>query len=55
MKKLLLMLFMCAPVAALAQKFGHVNAQDIIQVMPEYTKAKTEIAVSYTHLRAHET
>ncbi|MBQ7870360.1 MAG: OmpH family outer membrane protein [Prevotella sp.] len=43
MKKLLLMLFMCAPVAALAQKFGHVNAQDIIQVMPEYTKAKTEI------------
>lgn len=34
---------MLAPVAAFAQKFGHVNAQDIIQVMPEYTKAKTEI------------
>ena len=29
--------------AAFAQKFGHVNAQDIIQVMPEYTKARTEI------------
>lgn len=43
MKKLLLMLFMCAPMAAFAQKFGHVNAQDIIQVMPEYTKARTEI------------
>ncbi len=43
MKKLLLMLLMCAPVAAFAQKFGHVNAQEIIQVMPEYTKAKTEI------------
>lgn len=43
MKKLLLMLLMCAPVAAFAQKFGHVNSQDIIQVMPEYTKARTEI------------
>ena len=29
--------------AASAQKFGHVNAQEIIQVMPEYTKARTEI------------
>lgn len=37
------MLLMCAPVAAFAQKFGHVNAQEIIQVMPDYTKAKTEI------------
>lgn len=43
MKKLLLMLLMCAPMAASAQKFGHVNAQEIIQVMPEYTKARTEI------------
>ena len=43
MKKLILMLLMCAPIAAMAQKFGHVNAQDIIQVMPDYTKAKTEI------------
>ena len=24
-------------------KFGHVNSQEIIQVMPEYTKAKSEI------------
>lgn len=43
MKKLLLMFLMCAPIAAFAQKFGHVNAQEIIQVMPDYTKAKTEI------------
>lgn len=43
MKKLFLMLLMLAPLAAFAQKFGHVNAQEIIQVMPEYTKAKTEI------------
>ena len=40
MKKLLLMFLMCAPIAAFAQKFGHVNAQEIIQVMPDYTKAK---------------
>lgn len=43
MKKYLLMLLMFAPLSMFAQKFGHVNAQDIIQVMPEYTKAKTEI------------
>ena len=43
MNKLLLMFLMCAPIAAFAQKFGHVNAQEIIQVMPDYTKAKNEI------------
>ena len=43
MKKLILMLLLCAPIAAMAQKFGHVNAQDIIQVMPDYTKAKADI------------
>lgn len=43
MKKLFIALMMLAPMAASAQKFGHVNTQDIVQVMPEYTKAKTEI------------
>ncbi len=43
MKKLLLMLVMLAPMAAFAQKFGHVNAQEIIQAMPEFTTARTEI------------
>ena len=43
MKKVVFMLLMCAPLTVLAQKFGHVNAQEIIQVMPEHTKAKTEI------------
>ena len=43
MKKLFLALMMFAPLAAFAQKFGHVNSQEIIQVMPEYNKAKTEI------------
>ncbi len=43
MKKLLLMLLMFAPLATFAQKFGHVNSQEIMQAMPEFTKAKTEI------------
>ena len=43
MKKLFLALLMFAPMAAFAQKFGHVNSQEIIQAMPEFTKARTEI------------
>ena len=43
MKKVLLMILMLAPIAAMAQKFGHVNSQEVIQAMPEYAKAKTEI------------
>ena len=43
MKKLLFMLVMLAPMAAFAQKFGHVNSQEIIQAMPEFTKARTDI------------
>lgn len=43
MKKLLLVLFMFAPLATFAQKFGHLNTQEIIQAMPEFTKARTEI------------
>jgi len=43
MKKLLLALLMFAPVASFAQKFGHINAQEIIQAMPEYATAKTEL------------
>ena len=43
MKKLLLMLLMFAPLTMMAQKFGHVNAQEIVQAMPEFAKAKTEV------------
>ena len=43
MKKVLFMILMLAPIAAMAQKFGHVNSQEVIQAMPEYNKAKTEI------------
>jgi outer membrane protein len=43
MKKLFIMMLMLAPMAAFAQKFGHVNSQEIIQAMPEFAKARTEI------------
>ena len=43
MKKLFFMLMMLAPMAAFAQKFGHVNSQEVIQAMPEFTKARTDI------------
>lgn len=42
-KKLIAILFMMAPLAIFAQKFGHLNSADIIQVMPEYTAAQTEL------------
>jgi outer membrane protein len=44
MKKLFLALMMLLPMAAMAQaKFGHVNTQEIIQAMPEFTTARNEI------------
>jgi len=43
MKKLLFTIMLLAPMAVMAQKFGHVNTQEIIQAMPDYTKAKNEI------------
>ena len=42
-KKIIAILFMMAPLAIFAQKFGHLNSADIIQAMPEYKKAQTEI------------
>ena len=43
MKKLILMLMLFMPLATFAQKFGHVNAQEIMQSMPEFIKARGEI------------
>ena len=42
-KKVIAMLIFMAPLALFAQKFGHLNSADIIQVMPEYKTAQTEI------------
>lgn len=43
MKKLILMLMMFMPLASFAQKFGHVNAQEIMASMPEFIKARGEV------------
>ena len=45
MKKLILCAIcaICGFATANAQKFGHVNSQEIIQAMPEFTKARTDI------------
>ena len=43
MKKLIFMLLVFAPLTMMAQKFGHVNAQEVIQAMPEFAKARQEI------------
>ena len=42
-KKIALLLLLIAPMSVFAQKFGHIKTQEILPVMPEYTKAQTEI------------
>ena len=42
MKKIIICAI-CGFSTANAQKFGHVNSQEIMQLMPEFTKARTEI------------
>jgi len=45
MKKFIIcaMCAFCGIITAQAQKFGHVNTQEIIQAMPEFTKANSEL------------
>ena len=43
MKKILLMMLMFAPLATFAQKFGHINAQEVMSQMPEFIKARGEM------------
>ena len=46
MKKLFLMLMLFAPLSMFAQKFGHLNAQEVMASMPEFIKARGEIEAS---------
>lgn len=39
MKKLVLMLMLLAPMTMMAQKFGKVNTQTIMQALPDVAKA----------------
>lgn len=43
MKKFIVALMLFAPMTMFAQKFGHMNSQEIIQSMPEYAKANGEV------------
>ncbi len=43
MKKLVLMLMLLAPMAMMAQKFGKVNTQTIMQALPDVAKANREL------------
>ncbi|MBO1363790.1 OmpH family outer membrane protein [Prevotella sp. A2931] len=43
MKKLFLMLMLCAPMVMSAQKFGKVNTQAVMQAMPEVAKANGDL------------
>ena len=45
LKKIALVMLLALPMDVFAQnlKFGHINAQEIISVMPEFTKAQNDI------------
>lgn len=45
LKKIALVLMLILPIGVFAQnlKFGHMNAQEIISVMPEFTKAQADL------------
>lgn len=44
-KKIALILMLIAPMSVFAQKFGHVKSQEIVEFMPDYTKAQNDIQV----------
>jgi len=43
LKKIALLLLLIAPMSVFAQKFGHIKSADVLTVMPEFTKAQTDI------------
>ena len=43
MKKLVVTLMLLAPLAVFAQKFGHLNASDVMQAMPETAKFQSDM------------
>ena len=48
MKKVLILFLILAPMSLFAQKFGYVNAPEIAQQMPEFTKAQNELQTLQT-------
>ena len=53
-KKIALVMLLALPMGVFAQnlKFGHINAQEIITVMPEFTKAQNDIQTLEKQLTA---
>ena len=43
MKKLFLLVRLCAPMTFMAQKFGHLDSQALIQSLPEAIKVQSEL------------
>lgn len=43
LKKIALLLLLIVPMSVFAQKFGHLKSTDVLTVMPEFTKAQTDI------------
>ena len=43
LKKIALLLLLIVPMSVFAQKFGHIKSADVLTVMPEFTKAQTDI------------
>lgn len=42
-KHLIILALMLAPLTVFAQKFGHVNSENIIKVLPEWQQAQTDL------------
>ncbi len=43
MKKFLIVIMLLAPMSLLAQKFGYMNSAELIQLMPEFSKAQKKL------------
>lgn len=43
MKKALIIALLLAPMSMMAQKFGHFNSSELVQLMPEWTTAQAEL------------
>ncbi|MCR4995300.1 MAG: OmpH family outer membrane protein [Bacteroidales bacterium] len=43
MKKILIIALLLAPMSMMAQKFGHFNSAEVVQLLPEYTAAQNEM------------
>ena len=43
MKKVLLIMLMFAPLSIFAQKFAHVNTENVLKALPEVTKVQQEL------------